>query len=110
MSSKIVVGIDGSPGSARALEAATDVAKRYDASVVLCHVVERIAAKGDMAPLHADEPEVKAAVEKQAAGLRDQGIDTDVRTEAIVLGGGYVNTELRRVSDPRVERPRPRVG
>lgn len=87
MSSKIVVGIDGSLGSARALEAATDVAKRYDASVVLCHVVERIAAKGDMAPLHADEPEVKAAVEKQAAGLRDQGIDTDVRTEAIVLGG-----------------------
>ena len=55
--------------------------------MVLCHVVERIAAKGDMAPLHADEPEVKAAVEKQAADLRDQGIDTDVRSESVVLGG-----------------------
>ena len=55
--------------------------------MVLCHVVERIAAKGDMAPLHADEPAVKEAIEKQAAGLRDQGIDTDVRFESVVLGG-----------------------
>jgi nucleotide-binding universal stress UspA family protein len=87
MSSKIVVGVDGSEGSDRALEQAADIAKRDGASIVLCHVVERIAAKGDMAPLHADEPEVKAAVEKQVADLRDQGIDADARFESIVLGG-----------------------
>lgn len=87
MSSKIVVGVDGSEGSDRALAEATDVAKRDGASVVLCHVVERIAAKGDMAPLRADEPEIKEAIDKQAAGLRDAGVDAEVRTETVVLGG-----------------------
>ena len=87
MSSKIVVGVDGSEGSNRALAEAGEVAKRDGASVVLCHVVERIAAKGDMAPLHADEPEVKAHISQQAADLREQGVDTDVRFEAVVLGG-----------------------
>jgi len=87
MSSKIVVGVDGSEGSDRAFAAAADVARRDGASVVLCHVVERIAAKGDMAPLRADEPEVKESIEKQAADLREQGIDTDIRFESIILGG-----------------------
>lgn len=87
MSSKIVVGVDGSEGSDRALAAATDVAKRDGAAIVLCHVVERIAAKGDMAPLHADEPEVKARIESQAEELRGEGIDAEARFEAIVLGG-----------------------
>lgn len=87
MSSKIVVGVDGSEGSDRALSEATSVAKRDGAAIVLCHVVERIAAKGDMAPLHADEPAVKQGIEKQAADLRDAGIEADVRFESVVLGG-----------------------
>lgn len=87
MPSKIVVGVDGSEGSDRAVAAAADVAKRDGASLILCHVVERIAAKGDMSPLRADEPEVKASIEQQAADLRAQGIDTEVRSEAIILGG-----------------------
>lgn len=87
MSSKIVVGVDGSEGSDRALAEATEVARRDGAAIVLCHIVERIAAKGDMAPLHADEPAVKEKIEKQAADLRDAGIDADVRLESIVLGG-----------------------
>ena len=87
MSSKIVVGVDGSKGSDRALAEATEVAKRDGASVVICHVVERIAAKGDMAPLHADEPDVKARIEQQAADLKEQGIDAEARFESIILGG-----------------------
>ncbi len=87
MSSKIVVGVDGSDWSDRALAAAAEIAKRDGASLVLCHVVERIAAKGDMAPLHADEPELKEAIEKRAAELREEGIDAEVRMEAIILGG-----------------------
>ena len=87
MSSKIVVGVDGSEGSDRAVAEAAEVAKRDGASIVLVHVVERIAAKGDMAPLHADEPAVKDRVEKQAADLREAGIDAEVRFESIVLGG-----------------------
>jgi len=87
MSSKIVVGLDGSEGSDRALDAAVEVAKRDGAALLLCHIVERIAAKGDMAPLRADEPDVKARVEEQAAGLREQGLEVDVRFDAIALGG-----------------------
>lgn len=87
MSSKIVVGVDGSDWSDRALAAAAEIARRDGASLVLCHVVERIAAKGDMAPLHADEPELKEAIEKRAAELREEGIDAEVRMEAIILGG-----------------------
>ncbi len=87
MSSKIVVGVDGSDGSDRAVAEATEVAKRDGAGIVLVHVVERIAAKGDMAPLRADEPEIKERIEKQAADLRDAGVDADVRYESIVLGG-----------------------
>ncbi len=87
MSSKIVVGIDGSEGADRALAEATSVAQRDGAAIVLCHVVERIAAKGAMAPLHADEPAVEEKLEGQAADLRGAGIDADVRLEPIVLGG-----------------------
>jgi nucleotide-binding universal stress UspA family protein len=63
------------------------VARRDDAALVLCHVVERIAAKGDMAPLRADEPEAKASVEEQVEKLRADGLDAEARFEAIVLGG-----------------------
>ena len=87
MSSTIVVGVDGSPGSDRALDAAAEVAKRYESSLVVCHVVERIAAKGDLAPLHADEPAIKDRIEGEAAKLREQGIETGVRFESIILGG-----------------------
>ncbi|HET6830263.1 MAG TPA: universal stress protein [Solirubrobacterales bacterium] len=87
MSSKIVVGLDGSAGSDRALEAAVEVAKRDQAAIVLCHVVERIAAKGDMPPIHADEPAIEERVERQAAELREQGLEVETRFESIILGG-----------------------
>jgi len=87
MSSKIVVGIDGSAGSDRALDAAVEVAKRDGAAMVLCHVVERIAAKGDMAPVRADEQVAEERVETQVADLREQGIEAESRFESIILGG-----------------------
>lgn len=87
MPSKIVVGVDGSEGADRALVEAAEVAKRDGASVVLCHVVERIVAKGGLAPTRGDEPEIKEDLEKQAAVLREQGVETDVRLEAVILGG-----------------------
>jgi len=40
MKQRILVPVDGSPPSRRALEAAVDLAKSLDASVVLCHVVD----------------------------------------------------------------------
>jgi nucleotide-binding universal stress UspA family protein len=87
MASRIVVGVDGSEDAARALREAAGVAGRDGASVTLCHVVERIAAGGEMAPLHPDEPEVREAIEKQASDLRDVGIDSEVRFAPILLGG-----------------------
>ena len=50
-------------------------------------MVERIAAKGDMAPVRADEPEVKQGIEKQGEDSKAAGVDTEVRMETVVLGG-----------------------
>lgn len=87
MSSKIVVGVDGSDGSDRAVAEATEVAKRDGAGIVLVHVVERIAAKGDMAPVHADEEKIQEAVAAEADRLNADGLETSVETATVVLGG-----------------------
>ena len=87
MSSKIIVGVDGSEGSDRALDEAAEIAGRDGASMIICHVVERIAARGDMAPLHTDEPEVESSIEQRVGELRAAGIEAEARFEAIILGG-----------------------
>jgi nucleotide-binding universal stress UspA family protein len=83
----IVLGLDGSEGSWRALPVAVELARRDDAKLVLTHVEERIIAKGGMPPVYADEDEIRAEIEREANELSEQGIDASVRTSTIVLGG-----------------------
>jgi nucleotide-binding universal stress UspA family protein len=85
--SKIVVGLDGSPGSDRALEAAVEVARRDQATLVLCHVVERVTATDDSVAIDFDAPLSEERIEGQAAELREQGLDVEIRFEPILLGG-----------------------
>jgi nucleotide-binding universal stress UspA family protein len=82
----IVLALDGSDGSRRAIPIAAELAKRDNARLVLVHVVEWIAAKGS-APFHVDEDEIRAEVEKQAEELSAQGIDTDVKVADVHIGG-----------------------
>lgn len=87
MFSTILVGLDGSEGCLAAVPVAADLARRYDAKIVLAHVDERIAAKGGTVPVRADEDSIRAEMRKQAEELSTQGIETTVETLQVVLGG-----------------------
>jgi nucleotide-binding universal stress UspA family protein len=82
----IVLAMDGSEGSGRAVPVATELALRDGARVVLVHVDERIAGKagGDIRP---DEAAIQAAVHEQAADLSKQGIETTVQMRDVMAGG-----------------------
>jgi nucleotide-binding universal stress UspA family protein len=82
----IVVALDGSEAAQRALPIAAELARRDGARLVIAHVDEAIAAKGG-AHLRADEPDICAALERQAAELSARGIDTSLEVVEIRLGG-----------------------
>src|SRR4051794_750745 len=79
--------MDGSDGCLAAVPVAADLARRYEARVVMAHVDERIAAKGGVVPARADEDRIQAELTKQAEELSAQGIETTVETLRVVLGG-----------------------
>jgi len=85
MYGKIVVALDGSEGSARALEHAKGLAQETGAEVVVVHVDERLAAKGDL-PNPAEE-EIRETVKGQIADLEAAGIKTEEVERTIALGG-----------------------
>jgi nucleotide-binding universal stress UspA family protein len=83
----IVIGLDGSEGAAATIPVAADLAKNGEGEIVIAHVVERILGKGDMAPVHADEDEVKSAIAAEAEKLKADGVDARVEVATMVLGG-----------------------
>jgi len=82
----LLVGLDGSPDSEAAIPVAADIARSYDALIVLCHVEERVVGKGGPQPIH-DVETIHAGIEAKAKELSDQGIDTKVEWGASILGG-----------------------
>ena len=58
----IVLGLDGSDNSKAAIPPAVELARQNEGRIVIAHVDERIAAKGDMPSLRADEDEIKASI------------------------------------------------
>jgi nucleotide-binding universal stress UspA family protein len=82
----IVVAVDGSEGSERAVATAVELARRGDATLVLAHVDERTIGKGG-GPIHADEDEIQASIRAQAEELSSQGISARVEVADVVLGG-----------------------
>jgi nucleotide-binding universal stress UspA family protein len=83
----ILVGLDGSDGALSAVPVATDVAKRYGAKIVLAHVDERIAAKGGVVSVRADEERIQDELRQLAEELSGQGIEASVETLKVILGG-----------------------
>lgn len=87
MFSTIILGMDGSDGCLAAVPVTADLAQRYGARVVIVHVDERIAAKGGVVPVRADEDRIQAELSRCAQELSEQGIDTTAETIRVVLGG-----------------------
>lgn len=86
MFKKIILGLDGSESSARAIPFATDLAKRYGGEIVIVHIEEDIVGKGG-GPIHFDEDEIQAEVRRSAEALSEEGLEAKVRMTSVFLGG-----------------------
>jgi nucleotide-binding universal stress UspA family protein len=82
----IVVGLDGSEGAKRAIPVAAELARRDGAKLVIAHVEEDIPGEGG-GPMHPNEDEIQAEIDRQASELSSQGIETRVVTSTIFRGG-----------------------
>ena len=83
----VVIGLDGSEDARRAIPAAVELARKGSGEIVIAHVDERIAAKGDMASIRADEEDVKAAIAAEAQRISSEGVEARVESVTEVLGG-----------------------
>jgi nucleotide-binding universal stress UspA family protein len=82
----IMLALDGSEGSKRAIPIAAELAKRDGAKLVIAHVDERTVGKGG-GDIHPDEDQIQADIRKQAEELSGQGIETSVRMADVMVGG-----------------------
>lgn len=98
MYSKIVIGLDGSEGAARALTHAKDLAQQSGGEVIAVCIDERIAAKGDL-PKPGQE-EILETIHGQVAELNDAGIKAELVSRTIALGGpGAEIAEVAKAAD-----------
>jgi len=82
----IVLALDGSEGSGRAIPLAVDLARRDNARIVIAHVEQDLAGKGGP-PVPVNEDEIQAQIRRQAEELSAQGIETSVEMRNVMLGG-----------------------
>jgi nucleotide-binding universal stress UspA family protein len=78
----ILVAVDGSKLANKAVDAAANIARCFNSSVVAVTAREQIRAHGELVPAHLDDEEQDVAHEA-ARKLKDQGIEaTSVSLEA----------------------------
>ena len=82
----IVLALDGSDGSRRAVPLAIELAKRDKAKLVIAHVEEDVIGKGG-GPIRATEDEIQAEIRRQAEELAAQGVETSVEMRSVMVGG-----------------------
>jgi nucleotide-binding universal stress UspA family protein len=88
MFKKILLGLDGSPESARALELATKIAAEDSAHIEIVHVREfMIAGRAGMQTTRANEEDLEAIVRKQADELAAGGADVTLTVVSSTTGG-----------------------
>jgi nucleotide-binding universal stress UspA family protein len=83
----IVLATDGSEGAEKAGQVALELARENGAKLVFAHVDERIAAKGDMPPVHPNEEKIQAEIKAKAEALSADGVETSIEWESVALGG-----------------------
>lgn len=98
MYERILVPVDGSPGTERVLEAAIDVARHYDASLEVMHVVDE-----SILPLDAYSKRRVATREAEAEraleGMLDRAIEAGVHANGTVVHGDPDETILESAED-----------
>jgi nucleotide-binding universal stress UspA family protein len=82
----IVLALDGSETSRRAVPLAVELARRDGARIVIAHVEQDVVGKGG-APIPITEDEIQAEIRGQAEELAAEGIETSVEIHRVVLGG-----------------------
>jgi nucleotide-binding universal stress UspA family protein len=90
----IVLALDGSEGSQKAIPVATELARQDGARIVIAHVEQDIAGKGG-GPIIATEDEIQAEIRKRAEELAAQGLETSVEMRNLMVGGpAHVISEI----------------
>ncbi|HEV8453092.1 MAG TPA: universal stress protein [Gaiellales bacterium] len=88
MFKKILLGLDGSPESARALDLATKIAAEDSAHIEVVHVREyMIAGRAGMQTTRANEEDLEAIVRKQVDELAGGGTDVSLTVVSSTTGG-----------------------
>jgi nucleotide-binding universal stress UspA family protein len=83
----IVLGLDGSAHSDRALPIARDLAQESGGKIIVVHVREIVAARGGAHPVRIDEAEIQAKIESQVSELAAAGLNTALRLFSVASGG-----------------------
>jgi nucleotide-binding universal stress UspA family protein len=83
----IVLGLDGSEPSDRALPVAAELAREDGARIEVVHVRELRAGRGGGYPVHPDEDELEAKVRRQVEDLNKAGTKASLHLVTTVTGG-----------------------
>jgi nucleotide-binding universal stress UspA family protein len=86
MFNAIVLALDGSDGAKKVIPVAAELAEKEQATIVIAHVTEYMAAKGGELP-RIDEDQIYAEINNEAKELSDGGIEPTVELADTVLGG-----------------------
>src|SRR5687767_9950241 len=87
MFNTIVLGLDGSENSKRAVPAAVELARQSGGRIIIAHVAERVDSKGGGESLHADESDIRSEIEAEAERITSEGVEASVENAVTVLGG-----------------------
>lgn len=86
MSKTVVLGLDGSQDSARAIPYAVEEAGS-DGKIVVIHVRELLIGRAGGMPLVADEDDVERAVRRQVEDMNAGGVTAELQVISAVAGG-----------------------
>jgi nucleotide-binding universal stress UspA family protein len=86
MFNTVVLALDGSDSSDRALEYATTLAKDQGSAVHVIHVREIFVGRGG-GPVPLNERDLQTKVELQVEGLTAAGVNADLETHSVPFGG-----------------------
>jgi nucleotide-binding universal stress UspA family protein len=99
MFNTVVVASDGSANADLAVRVAGSLVQSGGRLIIL-HVTELVGGKGGVYPALADEDEIRAKLEKQAADLGAGAVSVDVSMVPVRLGGpaAVIAAEVERVN------------